>query len=141
MGMNSNNNCDQPSNGIEQEKINFRNLCSWLLTFSPSDLVVLATIFSIIIAKYFNSNEQAVIGNFFQAIGQNIGLISTQVELQNASEEEKQKLIKSTDDTNEKQQNMIKRQNQYINQIINEINHLKQRLNKIEKNNTGHHEG
>jgi hypothetical protein len=42
-------------------------------------LVVLAAIFSIIIARRLNINEISLASNFFSALGDNLGIIETQI--------------------------------------------------------------
>lgn len=135
MSENQDNNINNINNEIEQRKRDFYHLCSWLLTFSPSDLVILSSLFAIIIAKYFNSDEQAVIGNFIQAIGENIDLISSQIELKNACEEKRNSLTnqESIKQAQVTQQKELKRKYHYFEQIIKEINTIKARLNELEK--------
>jgi len=48
--------------------------------YTPSELAALATVLGLIIASKFNANQQNVIGNFLEAVGQIILTIAAQAQ-------------------------------------------------------------
>lgn len=48
--------------------------------YTPEELATLATILGVLIAKELNINQQSVVGNFWEAVGQTILTIQAQIQ-------------------------------------------------------------
>lgn len=69
--------------------------------YTPYELATLATALGVIIAKQLNTNQQNVVGNFIEAVGQSILTIAAQIQnLQSQSQSQSQNQSGNTGNSN-----------------------------------------
>lgn len=117
----------------DENGIDIRNLCSWLLKFSPIELSVISTITAILIASELTVEEQAVVGGFLDSTSDMILLISAQELLIQAAMDTEKKLQDHAKSKVEQTKVNMEKQAQ-----INEINDLKKQLKALEAKMNDH---
>lgn len=110
---------------MNEEIPDIKNLCSFLLIFSPEELVVFSSILGIIIASQLTIEEQNVLGAFLTSLADNIFLISAQLSLINSAIDEQ----KAYNDFLNKKEN-----NDEIENIKNQIAEIKKLIENNNKN-------
>ncbi|MDF2700119.1 MAG: hypothetical protein K0Q49_1675 [Haloplasmataceae bacterium] len=113
---------------LDEEQIDFRNLCSWLLIFSPSELSILTSILAIIISSQLTIEEQAVVASFFVAVSDNIFLISAQQLLIQSAKDLQNQVIERKKEEEEKAKEELEKE-----QKAKELNDLKNKIEKLEE--------
>lgn len=66
---------------LEKEKI--RSIVKWLYKLSPIELISIGSVIAIILCEYTSVNEQAVLGNLLEQIGQILLTASSQAQAVN----------------------------------------------------------
>ncbi|QVK18803.1 hypothetical protein KHQ81_03570 [Mycoplasmatota bacterium] len=116
----------------ECEPLDLRNICSFLLIFTPEELTIIATILAIIISNCFTYEEKDVIGSFLSTLASNIFLLDSQKFLIETAQEE-QKLIEEQCKEaliREQIKNQKEKEKKEIEDIKNQLKRIEDLLNK-----------
>lgn len=128
--MNSPENNNQFNIGnSENDFVNLKNICSWLLIFSPIELAVISTILAAIVSNNLTIEEQVVLGSFAGAFGSELQLIAAQYDLMESARIELEELKEK-----DKNQNEIKELKEKLEESNKKIEKLEELLNQHIKN-------
>lgn len=123
-------NIPEPEEMFEDEEIEplyLRNICSFLLNFTPEELHVIACILAIIISNCFTYEEKDVIGSFLSALAGNIFLLDSQKILIEEAKEEKEAIERQKKEAIARQKAKIQKAKEK-----REIEDIKEQLKRIE---------
>lgn len=121
----STNNMNNNQTQFDENKINYQNICSWLLIFSPIELAVLSTIVAIILSANLTIEEQTVLSSFLEAVGGEMQLITAQLQLVEAARNELDKLSE-----NDQKQNSVDELKQKLEEANKKIDKLETLINQ-----------
>lgn len=122
---------DTSNDSIDDQ--DFKKMCSWLLTMSPHEITLLATILGFLLSLPLSTEEKSVIASVFGHIGSTIGLIASQEAFLQIAEAESKKLF----DLQQFQLKKYKKKenddntNKLINELKIEIDKLKEKTKEI----------
>lgn len=120
----------EPEEAIEAERIQpleLKNICSFLLIFTPEELNVIACILGVIISNAFTYEEKDVIGSFLSTLSSNIFLLDAQKFLIETAREEQKAIEIQCKEALAREKAKIQKAREK-----KEIEDMKEQLNRIE---------